>query len=95
MSGPGKDKHTFEADTYPVPILLRRPASPDVSRAALETEVSVNLVIDAAGKVRSATAEGKQEKDLLDATAGWKFVPAFKDGRPVAGRLQLGVTPLQ
>jgi hypothetical protein len=95
MSGPGKDKHTFEADTYPVPILLRRPASPDVSRAALETEVSVNLVIDAAGKVRSATTEGKQEKDLLDATAGWKFVPAFKDGRPVAGRVQIGVTPLQ
>jgi hypothetical protein len=30
----------------------------------------VNLVIDAAGKVRSATAEGKQEKDLMDATAG-------------------------
>jgi hypothetical protein len=95
MSGPGKDKHTFEADTYPVPILLRRPASLDASRAALETEVSVNLVIDAAGKVRSATAEGKQEKNLLDATAGWKFVPAFKDGRPVASRLQLGVTPQQ
>jgi hypothetical protein len=95
MSGPGKDKHTFEADTYPVPILLRRPNSLEASRAALETEVSVNLVIDAAGKVRSAKAEGKPEKDLLDATAGWKFVPAFKDGRPVASRLQLGVTPLQ
>jgi hypothetical protein len=95
MSGPGKDKHIFEADTYPIPILLRRPTSLVASRAAFETEVSVNLVIDAAGKVRSATAEGKQEKDLLDATAGWKFVPAFKDGRPVASRLQLGVTPLQ
>jgi hypothetical protein len=93
MSGPGKDKHTFEADTYPVPILLRRPSSLEASRAALE--VSVNLVIDSAGKVRSAKAEGKPEKDLLDATAGWKFVPAFKDGRPVASRLQLGVTPLQ
>jgi hypothetical protein len=95
MSGPGKDKHTFEADTYPVAILLRRPSSLDAPRAALDTEVAVNLVIDAAGKVRSAKAEGKPEKDLLDATAGWKFVPAFKDGRPVATRLQLGVTPLQ
>ena len=53
------------------------------------------LEVNFTGKVRSATAKGKQEKDLLDATAGWKFVPAFKDGRPVAGRLQLGVTPLQ
>ena len=95
MSGPGKDKHTFEADTYPIPILMRRPPPPDATRAALNTEVTVNLVIDAAGKVQSAKAEGKQEKDLLDATAGWKFVPAFKDGRPVASRLQIGVTPLQ
>jgi hypothetical protein len=95
MSGPGKDKHTFEADTYPIPILMRRPPPPDATRAALNTEMTVNLVIDAAGKVQSAKAEGKQEKDLLDATAGWKFVPAFKDGRPVASRLQIGVTPLQ
>jgi hypothetical protein len=95
MSGPGKDKHTFEADTYPIPILLRRPNPLEASRAALENEVLVNLVIDAAGKVRSAKAEGKAGKDLLDATAGWKFVPAFKDGRPVASRLQLGVAPLQ
>jgi hypothetical protein len=95
MSGPGKDKHTFEADTYPIPILLRRPSPVDASRSALAAIVLVNLVVDAAGKVRSAKAEGKPEKDLLDATAGWKFVPAFKDGRPVASRLQLGVTPLQ
>ena len=95
MSGPGKDKHTFEADTYPIPILMRRPPPLDATRAALTTEVTVNLVIDAAGKVRSAKAEGKPEKDLIDATAGWKFVPAFKSGRPVASRLQIGVTPSQ
>ena len=95
MSGPGKDKHTFEADTYPIPILLWRPSSLEASRAALETEVTVNLVIDAAGKVRSAKAEGKQDKDFMDATAGWKFVPAFKGGRPVASHLQIGVTPLK
>jgi hypothetical protein len=95
MSGPGKADHTFEADTYPLPILLRRPPPLDAARAALNTEGVVNLVIDAAGKVRSATAEGKQEKDLIEATAGWKFVPAFKSGRPVAAHLQLGVIPLQ
>jgi hypothetical protein len=95
MSGPSKLEHTFEADTYPVQILLRRPPPADASQAALRTEVMVNLVIDAAGKVRSASAEGKPEKALMDGTAGWKFIPAFKDGRPVASRLQLGVTPAQ
>jgi hypothetical protein len=94
-SGPAKDKHTFEADTYPVQILLRRPPPPDASRAALGREVVVNLVIDSAGKVRSAKAEGTPDKALIDAATGWKFIPAFKDGRPVASRLQLGVTPSQ
>ncbi len=63
--------------------------------AALWTEVMVNLVIDAAGKVRSAKVEGKPEKDLMDATTDWKFIPAFKDGHPVASRLRLGITPLR
>ena len=93
LSGPSKDKHTFEADTFPVQILLRRPAPPDASQAFLGTEVAVNLVIDAAGKVRSAKTEGKRDKALIDATADWKFIPAFKDGQPVASRLLLGVTP--
>jgi VWFA-related protein len=93
LSGPSKDKHTFEADTFPVQILLRRPAPPDASQAVLGTEVAVNLVIDAAGKVRSAKTEGKPDKPLIDATADWKFIPALKDGLPVASRLRLGVTP--
>jgi hypothetical protein len=94
-SGPGKVEHTFEADTYPVPILLRRPPLPETSPVALGAEAVVNLVIDAAGKVRSASQEGKPERDLISATANWKFIPAFKAGRPVASRLQLGVTPSQ
>jgi hypothetical protein len=58
-SGPAKVEHTFEADTYPIPILLRRPPLPETSPVALGTEAVVNLVIDAAGKVRSASLEGK------------------------------------
>jgi hypothetical protein len=91
-SGPTKNEHLFEADTFPVQILLRRPPPPVGSEAASSSEVTVNLVIDAAGKVRSASAEGKPEKVLMDATASWKFIPAFKDGHPVATRLQIGVT---
>jgi hypothetical protein len=94
-SGPGKGEHLFEPDIGPVQILLRRPPPADASSAALGKEVVVNLVIDAAGKVRSAQEEGKPEKDLMDATADWKFIPAFKDGRPVASRVRLGITPLR
>jgi hypothetical protein len=95
MSGPGKEKHLFDADTFPIQILLRRPPPQDASWAALGNEVMMNLVVDAAGKVRSAKVEGKPDKAMEDATADWKFIPAFKDGRPVASRLRLGVSPLR
>jgi hypothetical protein len=93
LSGPTKTNPTFEVDTPPVPILLRRPPPEDPSSAALTAVAVVNLVIDCAGKVRSADMEGMPDKALLDATADWKFIPALKAGRPVASRMQLGVTP--
>jgi hypothetical protein len=95
MSGPGKAKHLFEADTFPVQILLRRPPPQDASWAMSGEAVMMNLVVDAAGKVHSAKAEGKPDKAMEDATADWKFIPAFKDGRPVASRLRIAVSPLR
>jgi hypothetical protein len=53
------------------------------------------MVIDSAGKVWSIETVGESDKDLIDASAKWKFVPALKDGHPVASRLHLGVTPFQ
>ncbi len=94
-SGPTKTEHTFEADSFPIPILLRRSPPAETSTAALRTEVTVNLVIDAAGKVRSANAVGNADEDLLRYTENWKFIPAFKNGRPVASRLQTSVVPTQ
>ena len=95
MGGPPNPEHSFEGDSDPVEIFLRRPPSPDPDalRSELDTQVTVDLVIDAAGKVRSATAEGKPDQELIDATADWKFIPAFREGRPVASRLRIGVTP--
>jgi outer membrane biosynthesis protein TonB len=58
-------------------------------------ELLVDLVIDSAGKVRSAEPAGKVkwvDAELINAASGWKFVPAFKDGRPVACRLRLTVS---
>jgi hypothetical protein len=51
----------------------------------------VDLVLDAAGKVWSIKIEGKPNKDLIDASAQWKFVPGRKQGRPVACHLRMEV----
>jgi hypothetical protein len=86
----------FEADTQPRPIFLRRPPPPDdVPAASLNKEVVVDMVIDSAGKVWSIKTVGEPDKDLIDASAEWKFVPALKDGHPVASYLRLGVRPFQ
>jgi hypothetical protein len=79
----------------PRPIQLRRPPSSAPDQALPESELLLDLVIDSAGKVRSAEPAGKTkraEADLLDATAEWKFIPAFKRDRPVASRLRLAVS---
>lgn len=91
-SDPGKG---FEVDSAPQEILLRRPPPPASAPASLGAETVLYMVVDATGKVRSAKAEGKPDKDLLAATTGWKFIPACKDGRPVASHIRYGVTANQ
>jgi hypothetical protein len=93
--GPDDNMRIYEADTYPQPIYFRRPAPPDDAPALPKTEEVVDLVIDSAGKVWSIKVEGKPDPALVDASAEWRFVPALKDGRPVATRLRKGLTPLQ
>ena len=85
----------FQADEIPHEILLRRPPLLQTAQASLKTEVVFNLVIDSAGKVRSAKPDGLADKDLIAATADWKFIPAFKNGHAVASRMRFGVTPYQ
>ena len=88
-------KTLFLADTVPQEILLRRPALSATAQASLHDETVLYLTVDAAGKVRSAKAEGHADKDLLAATLGWRFIPAFKDGHAVASHMRYGVTPNQ
>jgi hypothetical protein len=86
----------YEADTQPRPIFFRRPPPPDgLPAASLNREVVVDMVIDSAGKVWSIKTVGEPDKALIDASAEWRFVPALKDGHPVASKLRLGVTPFQ
>lgn len=75
----------------PMPIQLWSP----VSMVSSE-EVLLDVVIDSAGKVRSAgLVDNPKEADahLMDTTGEWKFIPAFKDGRPVASRVRISVSP--
>jgi hypothetical protein len=88
-SGPGKSEIIS-----PRPILLRRPPL-SVPEQSLPGSVLLNLVIDSAGKVRSAEPSGKtkwNDAELLRATEEWKFIPAFKGNRPVACRSRLAVS---
>ena len=83
----------------PRAILLRRPPVSEIQQQSLpESERLLDLVIDAAGKVRSAKPAGKVkwvDPDLINAALTWKFIPAFKDGLPVASQLRIGVSPRQ
>jgi hypothetical protein len=54
---------SLTADTKPQPILLRRPPPPGIQDAVPKSEESVDLVIDAAGKVRSAKTVGADDQE--------------------------------
>lgn len=82
--------------TPPRAILMERPQpATDVEMELAKSESTLQLVIDSAGKVRSAEVVGTgQEIDagLIKSTASWKFIPAFNEGEPVASRILLGVS---
>ncbi len=101
-SGSGRTKRTSIFDTSgnkpeasrPEPILMRRPAPATLSQSEADSESLLTMLIDSAGKVRSVNLAGKarpSDQDLLGAAGDWKFVPAFKNGHPVASRLRLAV----
>lgn len=77
------------------PILMRRPAPSASGQGLTDSELLLDLLIDAAGKVRSAERSGSTKSsdgDLIKAATKWTFIPAFKDGRAVASRLRLAVS---
>jgi hypothetical protein len=83
------DQRAKYPDIEPRQLLLRIPPPPDPK--SWSEDRSVELVIDEAGKVRSASMRGDPNKAWIDAAAGWKYIPAFKDGHQVAFRLDLDV----
>jgi hypothetical protein len=94
LAGGTREENPKPPVIQPRSILLRRlPLQPgeEFSRA----DEVVELVVDAAGKVRSAKIMHGEDKKLIEATAGWQFIPAFRDGAPVACRFRLKVWNLQ
>lgn len=59
-----------------------------------DINVTLELVIDCAGKVRSLKSSGPDwtQGYLEDAAKGWKFIPAFKAGQSVASRQETQVS---
>jgi hypothetical protein len=79
----------------PTPILIGHRAAEGQREETLpDSGIMLDLVIDAAGKVRSAeSADPAFDASLKDATASWKFIPAIRDGRAIASRIYFIVTP--
>jgi hypothetical protein len=77
--------------TAAVPIVARSfPVIGADDPALLEGGITVILVIDAAGKVRSAAPIGAtagNHVELMSALSQWKFIPAFKGRRAVASSM--------
>ena len=88
-SGPGNALEVLP----PEAILLQRP--PVLQQGP---ELVLELVVDRAGKVRSAELVGNTKRpdpQLIAAAHSWKFIPAFKNGRAVASRVRIAVSPQQ
>jgi hypothetical protein len=78
----------------PEAILLRRPPISQLQGQ----ELFLELVVDRAGKVRSAEPVGQVkwvDPELVRAALSWKFIPALKDGRAVASRLRIALSARQ
>ena len=95
-SGALVDTITKVAIVLPKPILIERAPPLAVSEKGLpQSESELDLVIDSAGKVRSAKpTETAQWVDpqLIIAAGKWRFTPAFSNGRPVASQFHFVVS---
>jgi hypothetical protein len=80
--------------TLPTPILIGRQVPPGQEETLADSGLLLDLLIDSAGKVRSAeSADAGFDSSLRSATAEWKFIPARKEGRATASRVYFIISP--
>ena len=79
----------------PAAILIgHKPVEGRTDDTLPDSGLMLDLVIDSAGKVRSAASTNPLfDSPLKDATTSWKFVPAFRSERPIASEIYLIITP--
>jgi hypothetical protein len=78
----------------PAPILIGRQVPEGREETLADSGLMLDLVIDSAGKVRSAESdEPSFDSSLKSATARWKFIPALRAGRAVASRIYFIISP--
>lgn len=88
------------ADSGPKAIFLGIPGGKNENPPVSNSEVLLDLVVDAAGKVQSAELANKAEAGpvadaLLKSSPTWNFIPAFKGDEAVACRIRVAVRPQQ
>jgi hypothetical protein len=96
----GGQGRNIPEEIKPMPIYLSSPPPENKAFALTASRIYFNLVIDAAGKVRSAKLADKADAGPvadteMRASKDWKFIPGFRAGRPVACKIQFGVAAYQ
>jgi hypothetical protein len=82
------------ADVAPKAIVVWRPAPSTGEVPQAERWETIMLTIDEAGKVHAAKmVDPSADPELVKAAMHWRFIPAFRDGKPVAYQLKFQVTP--
>lgn len=105
MSAGGvQDERVYElgpASGVSLPVVVRevKPQyTPQAMQKKIQGSVWLSCVVDATGKVKSATitksldAEFGLDDEALKAARRWQFKPAMKDGKPVAVRITIELT---
>jgi hypothetical protein len=78
----------------PMPILIGRQVSDEQEETLADSGLLLDLVIDSAGKVRSAeSADPAFDSSLKSATVRWKFIPMLRSGRAIASRVLFIISP--
>ncbi|MGC2621447.1 MAG: hypothetical protein WA414_20550 [Acidobacteriaceae bacterium] len=83
-----------EVTTLPRYILMWGPPPSGAEQSVANTQQHMVFILDETGKVRSAKMNGSPDDPaLLDAAKDWKFIPAFRNGKPVACIYRMNVSP--
>jgi hypothetical protein len=79
----------------PTPILIgHKPVEGQTEDTLPDSGLMLDLVIDSAGKIRSAGSTSPLfDSSLREATTSWKFVPAFRTERPIASEIYFIISP--